>query len=344
MTYPLMSVAIPAYNHADYIEACLASVCAQTYPELEIVLVDDGSTDDTLSRAKAFLDRHASRFRRIEVYSRPNRGVSATSNECISASRGEWVHLLGSDDTLLPDKVMREWRAIQEWGDPQLALVYADVEDIDHTGRGLNRHDHDRPSPGPDHKAYEALFLGNPVINPTVALRREAFLKIGGFDETLALEDWDCWLRLSAEYPIARVPEVLACYRRHGSQTSRNQARMLHAMMLTFGKFLMQHGDLIPSEIRRRSFRKNLHRLFRWARKNRPSLLPFLFKDVLTCQFLTPQAENYFRYAKAIEPSLHKPIPKITWTAKPLSIVIFEALLQADDYHACLLSMPSFLT
>ena len=344
MTYPLMSVAIPAYNHADYIEACLASVCAQTYPELEIVLVDDGSTDDTLSRAKAFLDRHASRFRRIEVYSRPNRGVSATSNECISACRGEWVHLLGSDDTLLPDKVMREWRAIQNWGDPELALVYADVEDIDHTGRGLNRHDHDRPSPGPDHKAYEALFLGNPVINPTVALRREAFLKIGGFDETLALEDWDCWLRLSAEYPIARVPEVLACYRRHSSQTSRNQARMLHAMMLTFGKFLMQHGDLIPSEIRQRNFRKNLHRLFRWARKNRPSLLPFLLKDAMASLFLTPQAKDYFRYAKAIEPSLHKPIPKITWTAKPLSIVIFEALLQADDYHYYLLSMPSLLT
>ncbi len=310
MTYPLMSVAIPAYNHVDYIEACLASVCAQTYPELEIVLVDDGSTDDTLSRAKAFLDRHASRFRRIEAYSRPNSGVSATSNECISACRGEWVHLLGSDDTLLPDKIMREWQAIREWDDPELALVYADVEDIDYTGRRLKRHDLGRPAQGPDHKAYEALFLGNPVINPTVALRREAFLKIGGFDETLALEDWDCWLRLSARYSIARVPEVLACYRRHGTQTSRNQTRMLHAMMITFGKFLIQHGELIPSEIRRRSLHKNLHRLFRWARKNQPSLLPFLLKDALVSLFFTPQAEDYFRYAQALEPCLNKVRPK----------------------------------
>ena len=307
MTYPLMSVAIPAYNHADYIEACLASVCAQTYPELEIVLVDDGSTDDTLSRAKRFLDRHVSRFRRIEVYSRPNRGVSATSNECISACRGEWVHLLGSDDTLLPDKVMREWRAIQEWGEPELALVYADVEDIDNAGRPLHRRDHDRPSPGPDYKAYEALFLRNPIINPTVALRRDAFLNIGGFDETLSLEDWDCWLRLSARYPIARVPEVLACYRRHGSQTSRNQTRMLNAMLITFGKFLAQHGDLIAPEVRRRNFRKNLHRLLRWSRKNRPSLLPVLFKDAFVALFVTPQAENYYRYAKLIEPHLNRP-------------------------------------
>lgn len=118
-----MSVAIPAFNHADYIEACLASVCSQTYPEIEIVLVDDGSIDDTLFRAKVFLDQHASRFRRIEAYSRPNRGVSATSNECVSACRGEWVHLLGSDDTLAPNKLMREWLAIQEWNSPELALV-----------------------------------------------------------------------------------------------------------------------------------------------------------------------------------------------------------------------------
>ncbi len=304
MSYPLMSVAIPAYNHENFIEACLASVCAQTYPELEIVLVDDGSTDHTLKRAKEFLDRNGSRFRRIEISSRANRGVSATSNECISACRAEWVHLLGSDDALLPDKIMSQWRAIQKWGNRELALVYADVEDIDSTGQTLDRQDRRRPVPGPDHKAYEELFLTNPVINPTVALRREAFLKIGGFDETLALEDWDCWLRLSARYPIARVAEVLAHYRRHGSQTSHNHTRMLHAMMVTFGKFLAQHGDLISPEIRRKNFRKNLHRLLRWSRKNQPLLLPVLFKDGFSSWLASPQAKNYHWYAKALEPSL----------------------------------------
>lgn len=176
-------------------------------------------------------------------------------------------------------------------------------------GRTLNRRHRARPSPGPDHKAYQALFLGNPVLNPTVALRREAFLKIGGFDETLALEDWDCWLRLAVNYPIARVPEVLAFYRRHGSQNSRNQTRMLHAMMITFGKFLTQHGELIPSGVRRRNFYKNLHRLLRWARKNRPSLLAPLLKDTLAGFFSVPKATDYFRYAEALEPYLNNVVP-----------------------------------
>jgi hypothetical protein len=124
----LVSVAIPAYNHAAFIEACLASVCAQTYPELELVLIDDGSQDDTLEVARRFLESRRDRFRRIVLERQENQGVSAASNAVIAACRGEWVHLLGSDDVLYPNKVARIQQAIAEWNCPDLALVHADAD------------------------------------------------------------------------------------------------------------------------------------------------------------------------------------------------------------------------
>ncbi|MDQ5882353.1 MAG: alpha,3-rhamnosyltransferase [Pseudomonadota bacterium] len=123
MTLPLVSIAIPAYRHARYIETCLASVCAQTYPELELVLIDDGSPDGTFEVAKRFLDAHRDRFRRIVLERRETRGVSANSNACIEACSGEWVHLLGSDDRLYPEKVARIQAAIDEWNLPDLGCV-----------------------------------------------------------------------------------------------------------------------------------------------------------------------------------------------------------------------------
>ena len=149
MTQPLVSVAIPAYNHAAYIEACLASVCAQSYPELELVLIDDGSQDDTLEVARRFLEPRRARFRRIVLERQENQGVSATSNAVIAASRGEWVHLLGSDDVLRPEKVERIQQAIAEWNCPDLALVHADADYIDQHGLLLKRQPRrSRPPPG----------------------------------------------------------------------------------------------------------------------------------------------------------------------------------------------------
>ena len=304
MKYPLVSVAIPAYNHGEYIEACLRSVHDQTYPNIELVVIDDGSTDDTRARIDHFLAAHEGRFTKVLVRSQTNRGVSATSNEAIEVCSAEWVHLLGSDDVLHPDKIMIQWQAIQTWSDPDLALVYADADYIDNYGVVLPKTQRDRSEPGPQHAAYQSLFLRNEITNPTVALRREAFLDIGGFDESLRLEDWDCWLRLAVKYSIARVPQVLASYRYHPGNSSRDQTMMLHAMLLTFARFLDNHGELIPAAIRKENYRKNLHRLYRWAKRNRPGLLMSIAADAVTTMFKTPNSGDYLRYADVLNGAL----------------------------------------
>lgn len=299
MTPPLVSVAIPAYNHAPFIAQTLHSVACQSYPNLELVVVDDGSTDGTATVVERFTKERAGRFPRIEFIRQANRGVSAASNRAIAACRGEWVHLLGSDDLIYPDKVLVMQRMIEQWADPRLALVYADADFIDAEGRVLSTtRGPKRPPPGPDAAAYLWLLASNPITNPTVALRREAFLALGGFDETLPLEDWDAWLRLSVRHSIARVPQVLAAYRRHAGNTSRRQAMMFAAQWRSFARFVTQHGDLLPAAVRRRAYRRHLRSLQRWSRRHAPQLWPRIVLDRAIALLRPPQARHFEDYAR----------------------------------------------
>lgn len=294
---PLVSVAVPAYNHASFLPACLESVRNQTYPRLELVIVDDGSIDDTRAVAERFAATHAGRFERLAILHQPNQGVSAASNRAIAACQGEWVHLLGSDDLLYPDKILRQQQAINAWREPRLALIYSDVDFIDAEGRVRSSATRNRPPPGPDFQAYLWLIRYNDIANPTVALRREAFLAMGGFDEGLRLEDLDGWLRLSVHHAIARIPGVLAGYRRHDGNASQRQLMMFEANWDTLGKFAEQHGELIPPALWRACLRRRLRSFLRWARKNAPSLIPMILSDVLLSLVRTPKPAVWRRYA-----------------------------------------------
>lgn len=301
MTLPLVSIAIPAYRHADYIETCLASVCAQTYPELELVLIDDGSPDNTFEIAQRFLEPRCNRFRRIVLERRENRGVSANSNACIEACRGEWVHLLGSDDRLYPEKVARIQAAITEWVLPDLALVHTDTDTIDATGAPhVSRHKAQQAPQGPDRNAYRWLFHRNLISNPSIALRREAFLAIGGFDPTLPLEDIDCWLRLSTRYAIARIPEVLASYRKHPGNSLRQRQKMLGAFFCTHAKFIEENPELIPDAELRQHYRRYLRRFWVRVRRQQPALFPVFAMAFLGSYFRPPCAEDYRRFGKTL--------------------------------------------
>ena len=302
-TPPLVSIAIPAYNHAAFIEACLASVCAQTYPELELVLIDDGSTDNTFEFAQRFLEAHRQRFRRVVLERRENQGVSANSNACIEACQGGWVHLLGSDDVLRPNKIERIQQAISEWDCPDLALVHADCDYIGADGATVTRSRlKSRPAPGPDRHAYRWLFLGeHHIFNPTVAVHRENFLAAGGFDRDLALEDLDCWLRLATRHAVARVPEILASYRKHPGNSLRRRVRMLGALFKTYGKFLAAHPGMIADHEIRTHFRQNVWRFWRRARASRPLMIIPAFAAILRSRVQTPSAQDYRHFGEILD-------------------------------------------
>lgn len=300
MNNPLISVAIPAYNHEEFIAHCLHSVLVQDYPQLELIVIDDGSVDQTRNVIENFLAVHATRFHRVVFKSRPNRGVSATSNECFAHATGEWVHLLGSDDLLKPGKISRQQRAYLDWQQPDIGLLFADADFIDRQGQPVVKQIKEVFPPGPDAHGYQRLFVSNRIPNPTVAIRRAAFEAVGGFDEHLFLEDWDMWLRLAARFPIARVPEVLASYRYHPGNTHQREGEMLEATLRTFGKFLLQHPGLLDAGVIMSNWKKNLHRLARWARRNKPSLLPQIFAATVQARWKAPTTEHYLAYAELL--------------------------------------------
>ena len=297
MRLPLVSVAIPAYNHAPFLQQCLDSVRAQTYPHLELVVVDDGSTDATLALAEQFAAQHSSRFAKLTIITQDNQGVSAASNRAIAACSGEWVHLLGSDDVLYPEKIARQQQALIAWQEPQVALLYSDVNVIDSAGQIISSATRKRPASGPDYAAYRWLISHNYIANPTVALRRAAFLDSGGFDTNSRLEDLDAWLRLAVNYAVARVPGVYAGYRRHASNASLQHLMMFEATWRILGNFAAQHGELIPPALWQACLRRRLRSLRRWARKHAPQLLPTIIKDALLSWVRTPEPELWLRYA-----------------------------------------------
>lgn len=208
----LVSVIIPSYNHAPYIEACINSVLAQSHSHYEILVVDDGSTDGSLDILRQFGDR-------IALYVQSNRGTQAARNQAISRSSGDYIALLDSDDLWLPDKLDKQLRVFEQ--DPSLGLVYGQVCRIDQRGQTLGA---GRPmGRAPGSPVTEDLLLGCFLPTCTVVFRRACIAKLPNpFDESyVGAADWLLWLRMSQNCSFGYVAEPLALYREHPANTSR---------------------------------------------------------------------------------------------------------------------------
>jgi glycosyltransferase involved in cell wall biosynthesis len=198
---PLVSVIIPTYNRAALVRQALASVKAQTYRDFEIVVVDDGGTDDTYEVLSA--------DRELRVLRHPSRrGVSAARNTGIAAARGKWLAFLDSDDLWLPDKLARQMLLFE--GAPELLICQTDETWVRRGGR-VNK-------PAAHRKVAGRIFLpslSRCMISPSaVMLHRRLLADHGAFDETLsAAEDYDLWLRLTWRYEVGLVDEPLVIKR-----------------------------------------------------------------------------------------------------------------------------------
>ncbi len=220
----LVSVIIPCYNQAHYLGKTIESVLSQTYPKVEIIVVNDGSPDDT--RAVV------ARYPQVKYVYQENQGLSGARNTGFSNSTGEYVVFLDSDDKLLPHALAIGVRSLTE--NPVCALTSGWCNFIDPDGRPLPtwRQLH------VTHNHYCELLRGNYIWCPgMVVYRREAIEKVSGFDTSLkSSEDYDIYLRIAREFPIHCHGQVVADYRRHESSMSRNAERMLKATLRVLDK------------------------------------------------------------------------------------------------------------
>ena len=203
-TLPLVSIVIPSYNHERYLAAAIDSVLAQDYPRIELIVIDDGSTDGS----PEVLKRYGTRFH-WEV--QPNQGQVATQNRGWLMSRGEILAYLSADDVLLPQAVSRSVSCLQ--ANPGIVLAYCDFNLIDPNSRFIRR------IRTPDFSYRDMLVKVICPPGPGAFFRRSAFDATGLWDNSLrTMLDYDYWLRLGLQGPFVRIPEVLALYRVHGGQ------------------------------------------------------------------------------------------------------------------------------
>ena len=225
MTRTLVSVVIPTFNYARFVGDAVESALGQTYPDLEVIVVDDGSTDDT----QRMLKRFGSRIR--YVYQN-NRGLSAARNTGIRLANGEWIALLDSDDVWHRQKTEVQLAAGQSVvGAGLIGSLPADVlpPTLD--------------SAPAIHLLSVRDFLVSIRTGPSGTLiRRMCFDAVGLFDESLrSIEDRDMWLRIAARFPAVEVVSPCWWYRPHQGQMSRHGARMLENYQRVLTKFFSEH-------------------------------------------------------------------------------------------------------
>lgn len=199
---PLVSIIIPSYNMGGLVVRAVESVLNQTYKEIEIIVVDDGSTDDTRLQLEPYKER-------ITYLYKTNGGVCSARNAGLRQAKGEYLGLLDSDDCYMPEKVQRCLDFLQKNTD--YGFVHTDIYFVDRDGEVLGRSNH----PKSRHIGWitDKLLMGNFIANPTNFFRRECYERCGGYEEALFPPgDWDLWLRISRYYKIGYIDMPLSKY------------------------------------------------------------------------------------------------------------------------------------
>jgi hypothetical protein len=237
---PHFSVVIPAYNTSPYIQDCLQSVLAQTEPDFEVIVVDDGSTDDTAAQVKAISDP------RIHLIQQPNGGLAAARNTGIWAAQGELVAFLDADDRWCPEKLAAHRQVLEQH--PEASVSYDWAAFIDSQGQrtGLCM------AQSRIQLTPEALLLKNYLGNGSTAVVRRGILEqVGGFDESLRrMVDHELWIRLThGGHHIQLVPAVLTDYRTHSQSFTADTGRMLQGVEA----FLQKVATYAPESVQKLS-------------------------------------------------------------------------------------------
>jgi hypothetical protein len=231
----LVSIVIPAYNQERFVAQAIASALGQTHPWVEVIVVDDGSTDQTGEIAERF-DEHAN----LTILRQPNGGLPAARNRGLAEARGEYVCFLDSDDFLVPTYLERLLQPLE--ADPSIAMAYCDVQMVDVDGEPTGDFSVAEARRILTGDIFESLLVGGYFPPHTVVVRRAVLAAAGPFDLALGGHaDYELWLRLSALGHRAHYVDArLACYRIYDGSMSRDVAHMRDSRVLALERIASQ--------------------------------------------------------------------------------------------------------
>jgi alpha-1,3-rhamnosyltransferase len=219
---PLVTIVIPCYNHEDYVKATILSVIDQDYKNIELIIIDDGSSDNSVQKINELTSACEKRFERFAFFHRPNVGLSSTLNEALRWAKGEYFAPIASDDLICASKTSVQVEYLRK--NLNCAGVFSGALVLKQNGEIAVS----RPT---KYKKYlfRDIFLNRyQLFSPSQMLRTSLIEEVGGYQSDIILEDYYIYLKLTeCEYSLDSLPGVLVSYRRHGSNTSGNY-KLIH--------------------------------------------------------------------------------------------------------------------
>lgn len=211
MNNPLVSIILPVFNGEKYLEESINSLLLQTYQNIQIIIIDDGSYDSSSSIIKAFSDP------RIEIFTQKNKGLSLTLNYGISLAKGSLIARHDSDDIALPTRIEKQVDFLLR--NPQISIVGTRANIYLENNSSDRSHSH----PIQDYQISYFLYFNNPIVHSSVMLRKECFqrFKYDHFSKVAPPEDYELWTRMDEKFRFANLPEILQIYRETESSISR---------------------------------------------------------------------------------------------------------------------------
>jgi GT2 family glycosyltransferase len=272
---PAVSVLFTTYNHERYLEQALDSIAAQTFRDFELIITDDCSTDGSADKIRAWLDRTG--FPATVIINDQNLGIPKVRNNALRASTAPLVCSLAGDDYYHADRLERQVAAFANFDD-NVAAVYSDMRVVDANDAELSTSWLGRlgksPLAPPEGLIWPVLYPRNWIPSPATMVRRSAIDAVGGYDETLLVEDVDMWLRLADRFEFRFVPARLVTYRALESSLSHSSTRIstkLESQVRTLTKWL---GRSPAHDLEAADFMWDVAWLC--MAKNRHAALPFL--------------------------------------------------------------------
>jgi len=219
----LVSVVIPCYNHERFVQDSIQSVIDQTYQNIELIIIDDGSKDSSVEKIQEMIPTCQQRFIRFEFRHRPNKGLSATLNEALEWCQGEYFSAIASDDMMLNDKIEIQIDFLKNSIDSTIVGVFGGYNLIDDTDAII------KTILKKEKKyVFNEIFLHNfDLPAPTALLKLECVRSVGGYNENLKIEDWYMWLKLT-EFGsgLLYINQPLVKYRSHDDNISKKLVLM----------------------------------------------------------------------------------------------------------------------
>jgi glycosyltransferase involved in cell wall biosynthesis len=240
MTNPEVSVIIPTYNYSRYLGEAIQSVLDQTLQDFEIIVVDDGSTDNTREIVQSYGEK-------IKYFYQSQQGPAKARNRAILESHGKFIAFLDSDDVWLPTKLEKQVALFKS--NPKIGMVVTDNYLFDE--KGVYKDYVNKKGYLLTGDVVYNIFINSGVVTPTVMVRREVFDKVGLFEENLQIaEDDNMWIRIAVEYDVDIVDESLAKIRDHRGRTMRVSDKLSESLQTNIELLTSKYGPKVASKIK----------------------------------------------------------------------------------------------